>query len=97
MSHLKKSDIFRAYPFSTSAKFSETLTFLPHLLLKRLRTCAYQGVRNVSFSENFARYVMNDPFLVFYLSTAKTSKIVVKLKIAGFYYDIWIVIKFRKF
>ena len=23
--------------------------------------CAYQGVRNVSFSENFAKYQMNDP------------------------------------
>ena len=35
-------------PLSTYAKFSEI----------RTRTCAYQGVRNVSFSENFA-YVLN--------------------------------------
>ena len=35
---------------STYAKLSEKLTFL--------RTCAYQGARNVSFSENFA-YVLN--------------------------------------
>ena len=40
----------RGYPLSTYAKFSEKLTFLT--------PCAYQGVRNVSFSENFA-YVIN--------------------------------------
>ena len=28
--------------------------------LIRTRTCAYQGVRNVGFSENFT-YVLNDP------------------------------------
>ena len=33
------------HSFLTYAKFSEKLTFF---------TCAYQGVRNVSFSENFA-------------------------------------------
>ena len=45
------------YPFSTYAKFSEKLTFLTPW-------CAYQGVRNVSFSENFA-YVLNgwSPYL----------------------------------
>ena len=36
--------------FSTYAKFSEELT---------LRECAYQGVRNVRFSEKFA-YVLNE-------------------------------------
>ena len=37
------------HSFRTYVKFSEKLTLL---------TCAYQGVRNVSFSENFA-YVLN--------------------------------------
>ena len=37
------------YPIGTCAKFSEKLTF--HFLL---RTCAYQGVINVSFGECFA-------------------------------------------
>ena len=44
------------HSFSTYAQFSEKLTFLT---LIRTRTCAYQGVRNVSFSENFA-YLLND-------------------------------------
>ena len=35
------------HPLSTYAKLSEKLTFLTPW-------CAYQGVRNVSFSENFA-------------------------------------------
>ena len=38
-------------PFSTYQKISEKLTFSP---LIRTRTCAYQGIRNVGFSENFA-------------------------------------------
>ena len=38
----------RVHPFSTYAKFSEKLT----------RTCEYQGVRNVGFSENIP-YVLN--------------------------------------
>ena len=37
------------------AKFSEKLTFLYPLI--HTRTCAYQGVRNVSFSENFANVI----------------------------------------
>ena len=41
------------HPFSTCAKFSEKLTFLTS------RTCVYQGVKNVSFSENLA-YVLNE-------------------------------------
>ena len=43
--------LVRGHPLSTYAKFSEKLTFL-------IRTCAYQGVRNFSFSENSA-YVLN--------------------------------------
>ena len=48
--------LLRDHPFSTYAKFSEKLTFLTPLI--RTRMCAYQGVRNVSFSENFV-YVLN--------------------------------------
>ena len=44
-----QSSLLRVHSFSTHAKFSEKLTFL-----------AYQGVRNVSFSESFW-YVLNDP------------------------------------
>ena len=40
----------RGHPLSMYAKFSEKLTFLT--------PCAYQGVRNVGFSENFA-FVLN--------------------------------------
>ena len=47
----------RDYSFSTCAKFSEKLTFLTPLI--RTRTCAYQGVRNVSFSE-YVAYVLNE-------------------------------------
>ena len=46
----------RGHPLSTYAKFPEKLTFLTPLI--RTRACAYQGVRNVSFSENLA-YVLN--------------------------------------
>ena len=42
----------RKHLFSTYAIFSEKLTFL---------TCAYQGIRNVIFSENFVTHQMNDP------------------------------------
>ena len=42
---------------STYAKFFNIS--YQHLPPKRTRTCAYQGVRNVSFSENFA-YVLNE-------------------------------------
>ena len=51
----------REYSFSTYAKFSEKLTFFP---LIRSRTCVYQGLKNVSFSENFA-YVLNEWSLIF--------------------------------
>ena len=33
--------------------------FQKELTIELIRTCAYQGVRNVSFSENFA-YVLNE-------------------------------------
>ena len=40
-----------AHSFSTYADFSKKLTFL--IALIPTRSCAYQGVRNVSFSESF--------------------------------------------
>ena len=45
----------RDHSFITCAKFPENITYL----LIRTRTFAYQGVRNVSFSENFA-YLLNE-------------------------------------
>ena len=38
--------------FSTYASFTEKLTFFTPLI--RTLTCAYQGVKNVNFSEHFA-------------------------------------------
>ena len=43
------------HAFSTYARFSKKLTFLP---LIRTRACSLQGVSNKSFSENFG-YVLN--------------------------------------
>ena len=48
--------LLRDHSFSTYAKFSEKLIFLTPI---HTRTCAYQGIRNVSLSENFA-YVLNE-------------------------------------
>ena len=45
------------HSFSKFAKFSEKPTFLTPLI--RTRTDAYQGLRNISFSENFAN-VLNE-------------------------------------
>ena len=45
----------RGHRFSMYAKLSEKLISYP---LIRTRTCAYQGVRNVSFSESLG-YVLN--------------------------------------
>ena len=53
--------LLRDHSFSTYAKFSEK-TNISHPLI-RTRTCAYQGERNVSFSENFA-YVLNESSLM---------------------------------
>ena len=52
-----KVDFEKLFPakdhsFSTFAKFSEKLTFLTPLIGTLI--CVYQGVRDVSFSENFA-------------------------------------------
>ena len=45
-------------PFSTYVKFSEK-----HISFSLIctRTCVYQGVRDVSFSENLRTYSMHDP------------------------------------
>ena len=40
--------LVRDHPFSTCATFSKKLTFLT-------RRCPHHGVRNISFSENFAQ------------------------------------------
>ena len=48
--HHEEAFAITGHPFSTYAKFSEKFIFFT--------PCAYQGVRNVNFSENFA-YVLN--------------------------------------
>ena len=53
---LHPSLYFLGHPLSTYAKYSERLKFLNPLI--RTRACAYQGFRNISFSENFT-YVLN--------------------------------------
>ena len=45
--------LIRDHSFTTFANFSGKLTFTPWYEL----TCVYQGVRNVSFSENFANVI----------------------------------------
>ena len=53
----------RDHSFITYAKFFEKLTFLTHFLPP---TCVYQGVINISFSENCA-YVVNEWSRICYL------------------------------
>ena len=66
----------RDHPFSTSAKFFEKLTFLYLLIRIRTRTCAYQEVKNVSFSRNFA-YVLSEcpppPYIIFLINDTTRS------------------------
>ena len=53
-----------SHPLSPYAKFSEKTNIYNSLI--RTRTCAYPGVRDVSFSENFA-YVLNGwPLFIFF-------------------------------
>ena len=47
--------VIKVHPFSRYAKFSEKLTFLP---LDTHTNALVSGVKNVSFTENFA-YVLN--------------------------------------
>ena len=54
---LKTVGIMSDHLFSTCAKFSKK-TNISYLLIC-IRTCAYQAVRNVSFSEDFA-YLLNE-------------------------------------
>ena len=51
-----KNKVTWEFPFSTYGKFSEKLIF--HAPVIRTRTCVYQGVKKISFSENFA-HVLN--------------------------------------
>ena len=52
VNEMNTSVVLGGRPFSKDAKFSKKL------VRKNERTCAYQGVRIVSFSENFA-FVLN--------------------------------------
>ena len=54
----------RGHSLSTYAKFPEKKPTNISNPLIRTRTCAYQGDKNVSFSENFA-YVLNGWFLIY--------------------------------
>ena len=49
------------HSFSKNAKFPEKLTYLTSWYT-HVVWCAYQGVRNISFSENFVSVQMKDPF-----------------------------------
>ena len=59
--------VIKVHPFSRYAKFSEKLTFLP---LDTYTNVLVSGVKNVSFTENFA-YVLNG----WSLTTSETSQI----------------------
>ena len=56
---LRVNNYFVWYPISTYVQLSEKLTF--YIPLIGTRTCAYHGVKNVSFSENFAYIHMSWP------------------------------------
>ena len=62
VNEMNTSAVLGGRPFSKYAKFSKKLTFLNPCFTHE-RTCAYQGVRIVSFSENFT-YVLNGWSLV---------------------------------
>ena len=49
---------WRGHPLTTYAKFSEKTDISNPLIRIRTRMCAYQGVRNDTFSENFV-YVLS--------------------------------------
>ena len=65
---------FRDHSFSTYAQFSQKRTLSPRTYISfpmyvqffPPRTCAYQGVSNVSFSENFV-YVLNELPLAYFV------------------------------
>ena len=58
--------------FSASAKFSEKTNISNPLI--RTRTCTYQGIKNVSFSEDFAN-VLNGSFLMLHKKSLKNTTI----------------------
>ena len=59
VSHTKDfQNMWRGHSFSTNAKVSKKLTFLTPWYA-HVATCAYRGLRNVSFSKKFA-YVRNE-------------------------------------
>ena len=53
------SQMVKGHPLRTYAKFSEKLTFLTPQI--RTRTCAYEGVGNVSFWKILGTHLMDDP------------------------------------
>ena len=61
----KFNDFIGDHSFSTFAKFSEKLNISYPLI--PARTCAYQGVRNVSFSGNFANILNEWSICIFQL------------------------------
>ena len=60
------------HPFSMCTEFPEKLTFY-HYLPPCTCTCVYQGVRNVSFSENFGDTLDGWPQMHKWQSTVKTQ------------------------
>ena len=59
-------NLFKDHSFSTFAKRSDKLTFLTPWYA---HMCAYQGIRNVSLSENFAHLLIEWSLLFFPLKT----------------------------
>ena len=50
----KATERIRNHSFSSYAKFLEKVIFLTPWYARSTRTCVYHGVKNSSFSENFA-------------------------------------------
>ena len=85
-----------AFTFSTYAKYSKKLSLYP---LIRMRTCAYQEVTNVLFSENLTRFVFlkhppwNSPFClitvemirIFILRETLGDLIVIEFKLENYF------------
>ena len=78
------------HSFSTFVKFSGKLTFLP---LIRTRTYAYEGVRNINFSENFANALNEWSHVpcggVFRPCQASVRELFAKIAAKSFIQDVW--------
>ena len=64
------------HPLSMYAKFSGKLTFLTPWYA-HVRTCVYQGVRNVSFLEHFAHVLNGWPPWKLKIISHKTNPLIV--------------------